>query len=171
MAFVWQTKLFLVVSALTEGNYLVATATTVRPFPSLSSHRQGSETFWPAGEEVDCRCVRLSVSSLLTGESPVKAAPVQEFFSLKPQLNLPLSSFHWVAGMDHIPVNIIILHSFALNTFLKHTVCLNYTRLPADMKAEIPSDCAGLGLGWVSVAHHHTGRLNHILSFPHLKQK
>lgn len=42
--------------------------------------------------------------------------------------------------------------------------------LPADMGAEVPSDCARLGLSWVSRAHHCTGGLDYIVSFPHLHE-
>lgn len=40
--------------------------------------------------------------------------------------------------------------------------------LPADMKAEISSDGACLGLRWVGVSHHCTRRLDHLVTFPHL---
>lgn len=64
---------------------------------TLSSRRRGSIT--------DSHCIQLSASSQLTGAALVTAVPVQELFSLKPQLDLSLSPLQWITGMDHIPLN------------------------------------------------------------------
>lgn len=46
----------------------------------------------------------------------------------------------------------------------------NKVRLPADMDAEISSDCARLGFSWVSVSYHFTWCLDYIGPLPYLNK-
>lgn len=52
-----------------------------------------------------------------------------------------------------------------------HIIISNNLQLPADMKAEISSDCACLGFSWVSMTHHGTCRLDYFVTLPHLNKK
>lgn len=81
-----------------DSSFSVAVVTLSEETDLLSSsRRRGSITV--------SHCVWLSASSRLTGAGLVTAIPVQELFSLKPQLDFPLSPFQWIAGMDHIPLS------------------------------------------------------------------
>lgn len=138
-----------------------------------SSRRRGS---------IDSHCVWCSAASHLTGDALVTAFPIHEFFSLKPQLDFPLSTLQWITGMDHIPLNNKHTALFYLQKwctlegycsvlkFTVHTIRSNDNRLPAHMKTEISSDCACLSLSWVSMSHHHTWCLDYIVPFPHLNK-
>lgn len=136
------------------------------------------------------RPLRIFASSQLTGDGLVTAVPVQELLSLKPQLDLPLCPFRWITGMNHIPLN--DRHTFMFYLRHRKSTCniqkvavsrgcrstLKLTlpemrsngMLPADVKAEISSDCACQGLRWVRMAHHCPWRLDYLVPFPHLDE-
>lgn len=46
-----------------------------------------------------------------------------------------------------------------------------FLNLLSNLDTEVPTNSAGLGIEWIGFPQHHSSSLNHIKTFPHLKEK